>query len=534
MRVVVLSGPIGGGKTTLGDALVERFAFRRVKTHELIQAARPRVPMERRALQSAGDALDRQTNGAWLADQLARIVVAGPEDATWVVDSARRSEQVDAIRVAFGKRVTHIHVTAPFEVLERRYRARSGPVAELPNYSQVVRNATERRVARLAPVADVVIDTERCTPDDVLVRAASALGLYGSTHERLVDALIGGQWGSEGKGHLASYLAPEYQLLVRTGGPNAGHTVYEGARGTYTFHQLPSGTRACSANLLLGPGSTIRADVLQREISECDIGVGRLFIDPQAMMITAADRRREEALRMSIGSTGQGGGAAAARRIMGRGRRVTLARDVRELRPYLREAASVLEDAYAAGKRIFIEGTQGTGLSLYHGAYPYVTSRDTTVSGLCAEAGIPPHRLNRVVMVCRSYPIRVESPQEATSGPMGLEITWKAVADRAKLDPAELERVERTSTTDRRRRVAEFNWSALRRSATMNSATDLALTFADYISVANRAARRFEQLTPDTIHFVEEVERVASCPVSLITTRFEDRSIIDRRTWGKR
>jgi adenylosuccinate synthase len=534
VRIVVLTGPIGGGKTTLGDALAERFAFLMVKTRELIVAARPRVAVERQALQRAGDALDRETGGAWVADQLARLVVAGSEEATWIVDSARRPQQIEAIRVAFGKRVTHVHVTAPYDVLERRYAERSGPVAEVPSYREAVRNATERLVPHLARIADVVIDTERCTPEDVLVRAASALGIYGSTQDRLVDALIGGQWGSEGKGHVASYLAPEYQLLVRTGGPNAGHTVYEGARGTYTFHQLPSGTRASAANLLLGPGSTIRADVLLREISDCDIGVGRLFIDPQAMIITSADRRREEALRMSIGSTGQGGGAAAARRIMGRGGRVTLARDVRDFRPYLREAGSVLEDAYAAGQRIFVEGTQGTGLSLYHGDYPYVTSRDTTVSGLCAEAGIAPHRLNRVIIVCRSYPIRVESPREASSGPMGLEISWATVADRAHLDADELERVERTSTTGRRRRVAEFNWRGLRRAAAMNGATDVALTFADYIAVANRDARRFEQLTSDTIHFVEEVERVAGCPVSLITTRFHDRSIIDRRTWGKR
>ena len=84
------------------------------------------------------------------------------------------------------------------------------------------------------------------------------------------------------------------------------------------------------------------------------------------------------------------------------------------------------------------------------------------------------------------------------------------------------------------RRFGEFDWSLLRQAARLNSPTDLALTFADYLDVRNRSARRFDQLTKDTIHFVEEVERAASAHVSLIATRFHLRSIIDRRSWGRR
>lgn len=98
-------------------------------------------------------------------------------------------------------------------------------------------------------------------------------------------------------------------------------------------------------------------------------------------------------------------------------------------------------------------------------------------------------------------------------------------------DAEELEARERTTTTKRRRRVAEFNWSLLHNAASLNSPTDIALSFTDHLSVKNRAARRFEQLQSETIQFIEEVERVTGAPVSLIVTRFDYRNIIDRRAW---
>jgi adenylosuccinate synthase len=116
---------------------------------------------------------------------------------------------------------------------------------------------------------------------------------------------------------------------------------------------------------------------------------------------------------------------------------------------------------------------------------------------------------------------------------MGREITWDVVAERSGIPLEELQTHERTSTTNRKRRVAEFNWWLLRRSASINGPTDIALSFADYISVENRTAQRFEQLTAETIMFIEEIERVTAAPVSLISTRFDYpyRSIIDRRAW---
>ena len=83
----------------------------------------------------------------------------------------------------------------------------------------------------------------------------------------------------------------------------------------------------------------------------------------------------------------------------------------------------------------------------------------------------------------------------------------------------------------RQRRVAEFNWEILRRASALNGPTDIALTFVDYLHPKNQRARRFEQLDSTAINFIEEVQRVAAAPVSLISTRFGFRSIIDRRAW---
>ncbi|MDA8056111.1 MAG: adenylosuccinate synthetase, partial [Thermoplasmatales archaeon] len=190
----------------------------------------------------------------------------------------------------------------------------------------------------------------------------------------------------------------------------------------------------------------------------------------------------------------------------------------------------ILEKAYKENKRILLEGTQGTGLSLYHGYYPHVTSRDTTVSACLSEAGISPRRVRNVIMVCRTYPIRVDNPIDGTSGRLN-DITWEEVSRRSGVPLETITQTEITSTTKRKRRVGEFEWDNIHRAAILNGATDIALTFTDYISSENSKAMRFEQLTQDTLNFIQEVERVTNTPVSLISTGFNGHSIIDRRLW---
>lgn len=557
--ILLLTGPIASGKSTLCNDLAANFRFKVLKTNKLLKERAAEKSESRGKLQQSGEDLDIQTKGAWVRDGLRRFIEPLPEDARVIVDSCRILAQIDTIRDAFGLRVFHIHLTAPDDVLKKRFnRRKKKSFKEAISFEEAKKDPTESKVEELAIVADVVIDTERSLADDVVVRAASNLGLYGREYLRLVDVLVGGEFGSEGKGHIASYLAREYDVLVRVGGPNAGHTVFS---PPYTFHMLPSGTRASEAQLVIGPGAVIGVPGLLKEIADCHVDAERLTIDPQAMIIEQQDVIWETAsLVGEIASTGQGVGYASARRIVGRGKYATsnpnlangknltkrkktnprieevgvrLAKDIKELRPFIRSTSEELEKAFSAGKKVFLEGTQGTGLSLYHGLYPHVTSRDTTVAGCLAEAGISPNRVRKVVMVCRTYPIRVGDAPETknTSGPMAQEITLKEIAKRSGISLKELNATERTSTTKRERRISEFDWSLIRKAATLNAPTDVALTFVDYISIKNREARRFEQLTDDTIRFIEEVERVATTPVSLISTRFHSRSIIDRRAW---
>jgi adenylosuccinate synthase len=314
-QIILLSGPIASGKTQLGSALVEHYGFRLIKTRSLIQSL-VKVQSERGALQKAGETLDRKTNGKWLAESLAREISRLPADCSVLVDSIRIERQAEAIRTAFAEPVVHIHVTAPEEELARRYAARNPNVKEMTSYQEVRRNKTESDVRKLADTADIVIDTGQSSPSDVFVRAATRLGLYGRSVDRLVDVLVGGQYGSEGKGHIAAFLAPEYDYLIRVGGPNAGHTVYE-IPEPYKFHQLPSGTRRSEAKVVLGPGAVISVARLQKEIADCELTAERLLIDPQAVIIADEDRKFEEKkLVKSVGSTGQGVGSATSRKIL--------------------------------------------------------------------------------------------------------------------------------------------------------------------------------------------------------------------------
>jgi adenylosuccinate synthase len=524
---------VSAGKTTLAGRLVERFGAVPFKTSLLLEKrAKGAVPLERTAMQEFGERLDRRTGGAWVAHDLVPKINMLDENAVVVIDSVRIAGQIDALRRGLPRQIAHVHLRASREVLEKRYRhRRRSRFTEKATYQEVLDNPTEKQVPSLVEDADIVIDTDRNTIKDVEVRAASSLGLHTDDPGALVDVIVGGQYGSEGKGNIAYAIGRDYDLLCRVGGANAGHKVP--LDEPFTHRLLPSATLATEAPILIGPGAVLNLDVLFQEISESGVEYGRLHIDPQAMITSAEDIELEGGIVKAIGSTGQGVGQATARRITGRGDDIKLARDVPALRPFIKDAHEVLADAFARGDRILLEGTQGTGLSLYHGAYPHVTSRDTTASGCLAEMGIAPTRVRRVIMVCRTYPIRAQSPKAKgkTSGPMSQVTSWTEIARRSGISLTEFRRVEKGSVSRKQRRVGEFDWEQLRRAAQLNGATDIALSFVDYLDVRNRKARRFDQLQPETIGFIEEVERVASAPVSLISTRFHVRSVIDRRAW---
>ena len=180
-RIILLSGPIASGKSTLARALSNRCNVLVIQTRELLSERLARSgELDRLGLQAEGDMLDMRTDGKWVRYELERRLRDTPEDATILVDSVRRINQIDAIREAYGSIVSHIHLTAPLEVLALRYLSRADGVnaRKALKYEDVRSNQTERLVERLQEAADLVIDTSRCSDEDVRIRAAFHLGLY--------------------------------------------------------------------------------------------------------------------------------------------------------------------------------------------------------------------------------------------------------------------------------------------------------------------------------------------------------------------
>lgn len=534
-RAVVLSGNVCAGKSTLAKLLRDRADAALVKSKDLIFERLPGTSRARRPSQLAGQRLDRETGGRWLAEEVNKRFVTVPKPTELiVVDSVRIAEQVHFLRQS-GWAVVHVHLAASPETLRKRYKTRP-KTGELGTYDDLSKNWTERHVNSLAKLADVVIDTDRCNADDVFARVVARLEVRPVIAPAMVDVLVGGQYGSEGKGNIAHYLAPEYDVLVRVGGPNAGHKVYRSGADPYTFRQLPSGFLGNrDATLVIGAGAVIGLDTLLKEVMELSVDYDKLIIDPQAMIIELSDRKWEEKiLKGAIGSTAQGIGRATARKILNRtpNTDVRLARDIPQLKHYVRDTIEFFAQCLSRGKKILLEGTQGTTLSLHHGFYPHVTSRVTTAPACMAESGLAARHVRRVVMVCRTYPIRVgDSVDGKTSGFMSQQISFNDIAVRSGIPISELESTEVGSVSHRPRRVAEFDWAQFRRSMLLNGPTDICLTFADYFGIDNRKAYRYEQLNEDTLRFIEEMEKVGGVPVSMISTAFNDRNIIDRRMW---
>jgi adenylosuccinate synthase len=534
--IIALSGPIAVGKSAVIDELKERYGAVRVSTRELIQRLKPGVPSEREPLQEAGDELDRATDGAWVAIELQKWMkdLAQKDlaqDAIVVVDSVRIAKQVEHLKKQFNELVHHVHLTASDEELVARFEARKATcdanVRDPRSYEEARKNSTEAQIEQLGTIADQYVQTDHIQAPCVTTLAVRDLGLYPKEITPLVDVVVGGQYGSEGKGNICDYLAERYDVLVRVGGPNAGHRV---ANPPYDYIHMPSGTNGNpDAAILIGAGATLSLDVVLREIEDLKLTPARLSIDPQAMIIEPSDIDYEKLLGDRIGSTKQGVGAATARKILGRdGEKhldsvVRLAKHIESLKPFVRSVTAELEKAYLAGKLILLEGTQGTDLSIHHAFYPNVTSRETTVAGCLADAGISPRRVRKIYMVTRTYPIRVGGE----SGEMGIEVTAQIIADRSGLEVSSIQKTEVGTISKKPRRMAEFSWERVRRAAQLNGATDIVLTFADYCSSENRGVRTFEGLTVDTKEMIKTLEEVTGITVSIVSVGFGRASIID-------
>jgi adenylosuccinate synthase len=321
----------------------------------------------------------------------------------------------------------------------------------------------------------------------------------------MVTVVVGGQFGSEGKGKVAHYLAQRERAAaaVRVGGSNSGHSAVSNAGEVEVLRQLPTAALLDDVLCVLGAGTYIDVPVLLEEIERLEVPNDRVVIDPRAMIVTSDDRASEEssALRDRIGSTRSGTGAAVSRRTERRAdSRLYLAENSRYLKPFVREVTPVLRSLLSRGERIILEGTQGHGLSLLHSPYyPYVTSRDTSAAGALSEAGLSPRDVEHVVLVLRAFPIRVAG----NSGPLPREIDWETIATDGG-HAADLD--EYTSVTGRLRRVARFDPDIVRRAIRVNAPDEIVLNHVDYVDAActpdgflTEKARRFVASVQDEI-----------------------------------
>jgi adenylosuccinate synthase len=353
--------------------------------------------------------------------------------------------------------------------------------------------------------------------------------------------LIGMQWGDEGKGRIADWLAAKADVVARyAGGDNAGHTVRVGDE-TFKLHLIPSGILYSDVCCVMGAGMVINPLTLIEEMRGLeargiDISPGRLQLATRAHLITPAHRaldRAREAQRGqdAIGTTLRGIGPAYTDKTAREGLRAGAMSDpegfadqlraqvertnrmltdlygaepidpdeaaaelhdaARMLAPYLADVSLTVYEALNAGKRVVAEGAQGTLLDLDHGGYPFVTSSSTIAGGALSGLGIGPKWVDRVIGVGKAFTTRVGS------GPMPTELL-NEVGDRLRgtgSNPWD----EFGTTTGRPRRTGWLDAVILRYAARINGLTDMVMTKLDVLS-------GFEELKIATSYRINERE----------------------------
>jgi adenylosuccinate synthase len=222
--------------------------------------------------------------------------------------------------------------------------------------------------------------------------------------------------------------------------------------------------------------------------------------------------RGSEYLKEKIETTGTGCGPCMADRV---NRVARTAQEIDLLAPYLTDVALEVNGLLDGGKTVLVEGTQGTFLSLFHGTYPFCTSKDVTASAMCADVGIGPTRVSDVLVVFKAYTTRVGGG--SLEGELSAEET-----DRRGWS-------EFGAVTGRRRRASEFNFKLAKRAVMLNGATMAALTKLDILFPESRGCRTFDVLSDAAKAFLEKVEREAGVPVMIIGTGPSVEDVIDRR-----
>ena len=332
-------------------------------------------------------------------------------------------------------------------------------------------------------------------------------------------AVIGAQWGDEGKGKIVDLLSEEADIIARfQGGNNAGHTVVVGGEQVI-LHLVPSGALHPGKTCVIGNGVVVDPGVLLEEIAALRDrgylqGEHALKLSERAHVIMpyhrALDLARENRRGTGkIGTTGRGIGPAYEDKMARVGIRVVdlldepvfrerLAQNLEDknfylraipgektfelqevfeqyraygeaLRPYVADTAHLIEEAIGKGQRVLFEGAQGTMLDIDHGTYPYVTSSTTMAAGVAAGSGIAPQRISAVVGISKAYTTRVGG------GPFPTELN-EEIGEKLRRDGAEY-----GATTGRPRRCGWFDAVVVREAARLDGLTGLAITKLDVL-----------------------------------------------------
>ncbi len=331
-----------------------------------------------------------------------------------------------------------------------------------------------------------------------------------------MTAVVGAQWGDEGKGKITDYLAQKADVVIRfQGGSNAGHTVVN-EHGTFKLHLVPSGIFNPDALCILGPGMVVELPFLLEELDMLEargISTANLRVSDRAHLVLpyhiALDRLDErERGRQKLGTTGRGVGPAYSDKVGRHGIQVSEVRDEKRLRERVahelvtknaiiekfgdepldpREVADavlaaaarlgdriadtlpLVEHAVATDARVLLEGQLGAMRDLDWGIYPYVTSSNPLAGGAAVGAGIPPRLITRVIGVVKAYSTAVGE------GPFPTELHG------AEADDLRERGQEYGATTGRPRRVGWFDAVAPRHAHRLNAFTEIAVTKLDML-----------------------------------------------------
>ncbi|MBS7619275.1 adenylosuccinate synthetase [Candidatus Bathyarchaeota archaeon] len=327
--------------------------------------------------------------------------------------------------------------------------------------------------------------------------------------------VVDGFFGDAGKGKIVSYLSlkDDAEICARAGvGPNAGHTVVMN-NTTYKLRMIPCGFINPKTRLFIGPGVAVNPEILLKEIAEHNVE-RRVGIDPQCAIIENRHLEIDRSGHLSsiIQTTGSGTGPCNADRAL---RIAKMAREFPELKRFIIDVPGEVNRALDEKKNVIVEATQGTYISLYHGTYPFVTSKDVCASAACSDVGIGPTRVDDVVIVFKSYVTRVGA------GDLPGE-----------LSPDEVKRRgwdEYGTVTGRLRRASPFNFDLAKRAVMLNGATQIALTKLDVLYPSCKGITEFEKLCREAKEFIQKIEEELKLKVSLIGTGPSLEEIIDRR-----